>query len=191
MGLAPLGVRGAGDPVRSGTSPGDGFRERTDLGRRASRPSGPCREPLDGQDFEAQVASARMTIGELPATTPYSDEVEWAGRLPLTDPELDDAIVRLVRLCPGRSAGRGSLTSSPAIGAGRSGPSTPTPGLRARSVPVARAGAPPSRATAANGPARATRRQPAAPGARRRRQVAAEARPLSTAVNDVSAETRR
>jgi len=33
---------------------------------------------------------------------PYFDEDEWAGPLPLTDAELDDAIVRLVRLYPGR-----------------------------------------------------------------------------------------
>ena len=33
---------------------------------------------------------------------PYFDEDEWAGPIPLTDAELDDAIVRLVRLYPGR-----------------------------------------------------------------------------------------
>ena len=46
-----------------------------------SQPGGPCREPLDRQDCEAH---------------------EWVGLIPLTDAELDDAIVRLVRLYPGR-----------------------------------------------------------------------------------------
>jgi hypothetical protein len=48
------------------------------------------------------MAPAWMTVGETRATTRYFDEDEWAGPLPLNDAELDDAIVRLVRLYPGR-----------------------------------------------------------------------------------------
>jgi hypothetical protein len=43
-----------------------------------------------------------MAVGAMMASTPYFDEGEWSGPLPLTDAELDNAIVRLVRLYPGR-----------------------------------------------------------------------------------------
>jgi hypothetical protein len=154
---------------------------------------GPCREPLDCQDFEAQMASARMTVGETLATTPCFEEDEWAGPPPLTDAELDDAIVRLVRLYPGW-LGRPRIAHILAGHRGRkiNAKYSHLPDYGARSVRVARAGAPRSHSTPADGTTRATRRQPAAPRARcRRRQVAAEARPLSTAIGDVSAETRR
>jgi len=55
------------------------------------------------------MASARMTVDEMLATTPYIDEDERARPLPLTDTELADAIVRLVRLYPGR-LGRPRIT---------------------------------------------------------------------------------
>jgi hypothetical protein len=80
MGLATLGVRGAGQPrpVR-GRVPEAASVSRASSDDAASQPSGAY--PPAAYDY------------------PY---VEWAGPGPLTDAELDDAIVRLVRAYPGR-----------------------------------------------------------------------------------------
>jgi hypothetical protein len=43
-----------------------------------------------------------MMVREMLVAYPYLYEEEWAGPLTLSDAELDDAIVRLVRLYPGR-----------------------------------------------------------------------------------------
>lgn len=83
MGLATLGVRGAGQPrpVR-GRGPETAAVSRRSSDDAASQPSGAY--PPAAYDY------------------PYFDEVEWIGPGPLTDAELDDAIVRLVRAYPGR-----------------------------------------------------------------------------------------